>query len=142
MTRNAPEARLQMDVKTYLGWCLPSSIIWTANAAGVTLGKTKEARLRQGAKSKAMGVQKGWSDLQFLFPDGVTRFIELKTDVGTLRPEQRDFRDRCYAAERTLGFPIWSVCRSLEEVDSVLRSWGAEMKAHPFGGFRQTGEAA
>lgn len=134
---NRPEAALQTAVKTYLTWCLPPLIEWTANAAGTTLGANKVARLRQGGRSKAMGVRKGWPDLQFLFPDGVTRYIELKAGSG-LAPEQRDFRDRCYAAELTLGFPIWALCRSVDEVETALRAWGAEMKNHPFA----NGEAA
>lgn len=131
MTRDNPEARLQISVKEYLTWCLPASVEWTANAAGVTLGATKTARMRQGSKSKAMGVRRGWPDLQFLMPDGVTRYIELKVGTG-LSPEQREFRDRCYAAETLTGVCIWALCRSLEDVEATLRAWGVELKAHPF----------
>lgn len=121
MIRANPEARLQISVKQYLNVCLPSDIQWTASLTGVNLPPASRAR------AKAMGVRRGWPDLQFLFPDGVTRYIELKTKVGTLTPEQRDFRDRC--AEHG----IFAVCRSLDEVAETLQRWGARLRAHPFG---------
>lgn len=123
------EAALQIAVKQYLTLCLPDDVEWTASSAGVTLGASKAARMRQGAKAKAMGLRKGWPDLQFLFADGVTRFIELKTETGSLQPEQREFRDRCKAS----GRDIWAMCRSLNEVIATLSAWGVALKPHPFG---------
>lgn len=119
-----PERRLQISVKEYLGWCLPPSIEWTASAAG--------ARLSQRAANtmKATGVRRGWPDLQFLFPDGVTRYIELKAGAG-LSPEQRAFRDRCNAIRPDM----WALCRSVEDVAKTLHGWGAPLKAHPFRAF-------
>lgn len=125
MTRDNPEHRLQRGVREYLVIALPDTIEWTANAAGVTLGATKEARMRQGRKSKAAGVRRGWPDLQFLFPDGVTRYIELKAGSG-LSPEQREFRDRCEP------HGIWAKCCSVDEVAAQLMAWGVELRAHPF----------
>lgn len=119
--RAAPEAKLQIAVKEYLGWCLPDDVIWTASLAGH--GKmTMQAR----NKAKAMGLKAGWPDLQFLFADGVTRYIELKSDVGSLSPEQRAFRERAQPAG------VWALCRSVAEVETALRGWGAAMKNHPF----------
>jgi hypothetical protein len=119
MTRTNPEARLQIEVKQYLVVALPPSILWTASMAGV------HVHIRTATRAKSMGVQRGWPDLQFLFPDGVTRYIELKAG-STLSPEQKAFR--AFAAP--LG--IHAVCRSLPEVDAQLRAWGAPMRAHPF----------
>lgn len=120
---NAPEARLQIDVKRFLGIALapahtPGSIIWTASLAGH--GKLSMAARN---KAKAMGLQPGWPDLQFLFPDGVTRYVELKSATGSLTPEQRDFR------ARTERHNIFAVCRSVEEVETALRAWGARLRA-------------
>lgn len=118
--RANPEARLQIDVKQYLTLCLPDDIKWTASLTGTHLS------IRAATRAKAMGVRRGWPDLSFLFPDGVTRFIELKTATGSLSPEQRDFRD----AARPHG--VWAVCRSVDEVEVQLRLWGARLRNHPF----------
>lgn len=118
MRRAAPEAQLQMAVKQYLVYALPEDIYWTASLTGVHLGM--QARVR----AKAMGIRRGFPDLCFLFPDGVTRYIELKAGAG-LSPEQRDFRDRA----KPHG--IWALCRSVEEVADVLASWGAPLRARP-----------
>jgi len=120
MKRAQPEHKLQVQVRQYLMWCLPPSIEWTANAAGVFVSPTV------ANKMKAAGVRRGWPDLQFLFPDGVTRYIELKAPKGTLSAEQREFAARCKPHD------TWACCRSLGEVEAVLRGWGADMKPHPF----------
>jgi hypothetical protein len=117
--RAAPESRLQITVRQYLNLCLPADIQWTASLTGTYL--SPQARTR----AKAMGVRPGWPDLQFLFPDGVTRFIELKAG-SSLSPEQREFRDRA------MPHGIWAVCRSVDEVSATLRGWGALMRdVHP-----------
>lgn len=127
MKRRAnPEARLQIAVKQYLNLCLPDSVFWSASLTGTYL--TPRARER----AKAMGVRRGVPDFVFVFPDGVTRWIELKAPGGSLTPEQREFRDRF----APLG--IFAVCRSVDEVSAQLRAWGAPLRDHPFG----MGEAA
>lgn len=131
MKRANPEARLQTAVKEYLGWCLPPSIFWTASLTGTHL------TMQAAARAKAMGVRRGLPDLVFVFPDGVSRWIELKTPTGSLSPEQRVFRDLC----RDSGRDIWALARTVEEVAETLTRWGAPMKAHPFGMF-SVGEAA
>lgn len=85
---------------------------YTASLAGVNLdGKTR-------GRMKAAGVRKGWPDLQFACWDGITRFIELKSDDGALKPEQRLFRH--YAEPHG----IWALCRSVDEVVDQLTRWG------------------
>lgn len=121
--RANPEARLQISVKQYLTFCLPPEILWTASLAGH--GKLTMAARN---KAKAMGLKPGWPDLQFLFPDGITRYIELKSDTGRLQPEQVDFQARCKASGKT----IHAVCRSVDEVEVQLRLWGARLRNHPF----------
>lgn len=70
------------------------------------------------AKARALGLIKGSSDFVFVWPDG-GGWIELKTPTGSLSPEQRDFRDWCEAKGCH-----HAVCRSLEEVQQKLFSWG------------------
>jgi hypothetical protein len=123
--RAAPEAALQITVKQYLTICLGAEVEWTASLVGTFL--TPAARSR----AKAMGVRPGWPDLQFYFPDGATRYIELKAGAS-LSPEQRDFRDRAQPHGH------WALCRSVDEVAAQLRAWGAPLRDHPFG----VGEAA
>lgn len=123
-----PEATLQVRVNEYLKVVMPPAVLWTASLAGH--GKMSMAARN---KAKAMGLKPGWPDLQFLFPDGVTRYIELKSATGRLQPEQVEFAARC------ARHGIHAVCRSVEEVDAALRSWGAPLRNHPFVKF---GEAA
>jgi hypothetical protein len=117
-----PEHRLQVSIREYLTVALPTTIEWTANGAG------QKMTMFAATKAKSAGVRRGWPDLMFLFPDGVTRYIELKTDVGSLSPEQRAFRDRCAAAPADM----WALCRSIEDVAVVLTRWGVRLTAHPF----------
>lgn len=119
--RKNPEGALQVEVKEYLSVTMPRAIQWTASLAGH--GKLSMAARN---KSKAMGLRPGWPDLQFLFPDGVTRYIELKSQTGRLQPEQEDFQARC------APHGIHAVCRSLPEVVHQLRAWGAALGRHPF----------
>ena len=77
---------------------------------------------------------------QTVLPDGRVVFIELKSDVGSLEPEQRAFRD----AAKPHG--IWALCRSVDEVEAALRGWGVAMRNVPAGYFAAAdfnmGEAA
>ena len=120
--RSSPEATLQMNVRRYLLWCCPAwpeGPKWTSSLVGTNLG------IRARSKAKDMGVQRGWPDMQFLFPDGVTRYIELKAGAS-LSAEQREFRDAC------APHGIFAVCRSVDEVAAQLRTWGAPLRDHPF----------
>lgn len=115
----SPEHSLQMAVKEFLTFTLPDTIEWTASATG------RKMSIRAAKILRDAGVRRGWPDLQFLFPDGVTRYIELKTPVGSLTPEQRDFRDRC------APHGIFGVARSVDDVELILSGWGADLKALP-----------
>lgn len=121
MKRNNPEHALQCAVRQFLNLALPPAIDWTANAAGVPV------HIRTANMMKAAGVRRGWPDLQFLFPDGVTRYIELKAGAS-LSSEQRAFRHRC----QSIRSDIWAVCRSVDEVADTLRAWGARLRTTTF----------
>ena len=75
---------------------------------------------RTGAKLKLMGVLKGAPDLGFVLPDGRAAFVEIKTSVGRQKPEQKEFQRRVVNAGG-----LYAVCRSCDDVRSVLGSWGA-----------------
>ena len=77
------EAMMQKVVVKHIRQYFPKVIFTCAPAVA------KSAR--QGHDNKLMGYQKGWPDLFFALPkkgyNGL--FIELKTDRGTIQPEQR-----------------------------------------------------
>ena len=113
------EEALQRSVTTYLEWCLPETFRWTASLTGVNLNRQARGR------AKAAGVRRGWPDLAFLFPDGVTRYIELKAVHGSLSLDQRAFRDAATPHD------IWALCRSVEDVAERLLKWGAPLRGWP-----------
>jgi hypothetical protein len=115
--RANPEHRFQVQVRQFLLWALPGDVEWTASLTGVPLS------MKSRVKAKAAGVRRGWPDISLLCPDGITRFLELKSSVGSLSPEQRVFRDRC------APHGIFAVCRTLDEVEAALRGWGLKLRA-------------
>ena len=110
-----PEHELQVAVVAFLDVALPQSIAFTCSLAGVKLTKS------QAARAKAAGSRRGWPDLQFLFPDCITRYIELKAEGGRLTPEQKAFQARC------AGHNISAVCRSVRDVEEKLIDWCAPL---------------
>lgn len=130
MTRANPEHKLQVAVREYLEYALPKSMYWTASLTGTHL--SMQAR----AKAKAAGVRRGLPDFLFVFPDGVTRYIELKAKNGSLTPEQREFRDQF----GPLG--IFAVARSVDDVERALVEWKAPIRVRPAGWFGAPMETA
>jgi hypothetical protein len=108
----APEAALQRLIVRYLDAALPSDIWWSASMAGVKLSR------QQASKAKYQGLRKGAPDISLLFPDGVTRYIEVKAKGGRLTPEQALFINYANQSAR-----IAVVCRSLEDVEDTLLDW-------------------
>lgn len=107
-----PEHRFQVAVATYLTYALPAGYHFTANPAGM------RTTMNVAVKNKAAGVRRGWPDMQILFPTGVTRYIELKIDAD-LSKDQKDFRTACTVT----GRDIWSLARTIEEVEAALLRW-------------------
>lgn len=103
------EAGLQKRVAAMLRAYLPDDVWWTASLSGVTLTPAI------AGQAKASGMNRGAPDLSFIFPDGVTRYIELKSEDGTLSVEQK-------ALARTLVGDM-AVCRSVPEVRQRLAAW-------------------
>lgn len=118
--RANPEHTIQVRIHRFLKARLPPEILWTASMSGVKM--TPLVRM----KAKAAGLKRGFPDLQFLFPDGVTRYIEVKAPGGVLTPEQRDFCSACAPHN------IFTVCRSVVEVEAALIGWGVALHPDPF----------
>ena len=76
------------------------------------LGNSKNAI--DGARNKAMGLQKGRSDMVLYF-NGTATMIEFKTDNGEQSQAQKDWE----LAVRIQGFSYYIV-RSLQEFQSLI----------------------
>lgn len=68
----------------------------------------------EGNRMKAMGVVPGVSDLIYLTPQGPV-FIEMKTEVGTQSPAQKEFQ----AIVTGLGF-AYHICRNFYEFHQII----------------------
>jgi hypothetical protein len=89
--------------------------------AGVVVNHVPNGGGRSPAEAgrfKAEGVLAGWPDLQ-LGHAGVMRFLELKTEVGTLSRTQRHVHDLLRAA----GFEV-AVAHGLDAALAQLEAWG------------------
>lgn len=64
---------------------------------------------------KRTGQMPGVPDLVFLNIFGIAFFMEVKTRTGSLRKEQRDFREWCRANN-----VAWTLVRSLAEAEAFL----------------------
>lgn len=97
---------------------LPARIWWTVSLSGIRLPP------HIAAEAKRMGMERGAPDFSFVFPDGVTRYIDLKTEQGSLTLEQRQLR-------RRVGEDDFAVChvyataphRTWAEFKAVLDRW-------------------
>lgn len=125
-----PEQTLQIQVAKYLRYALRKPTMWTAFPAG---GGGK----KRGAFLKAMGLRAGWPDILVVHPTtcsaGVKHPIvvglELKAKKGSLSQNQRDVRDEFDHA----GCPFL-VCKSVDDVERLLRTFGVPLKGTVLGG--------
>ena len=69
----------------------------------------------EGNRMKAMGVVAGVSDLVYLQPGGMVKFIEMKTETGTQSPEQKKFQLLVIG----LGFE-YVICRAFEDFRAAV----------------------
>ena len=116
--RASPEHQLQVAVAQYLTFALRPPVLWTALDAGAGKMSKASAGLR-----KARGVKRGWPDILIIAPGNhfynvKVIAIELKSMKGSLSEAQKDVR--CDLAKCGGGY---AVCRSLDDVESVLKAW-------------------
>jgi hypothetical protein len=78
---------------------------------------------RVAMKLKDEGVKRGTPDLVVALPEGKVGWLEMKTDIGRLEQEQKDFRDKVIL----LGH-LWGMARSVHEAMVILTAWGAIRK--------------
>lgn len=108
------ELDLQKFTVSLLRFNAADRVIWFA----VPNGESRSART--GAKLKAMGVRPGVADMVIVLPRGVACFLELKAAGGRLSDRQKVFRTFC-----ELNGAPYAVASSPEEVERILREWGA-----------------
>ena len=113
--RANPEAVLQKSVAQFLRAALKPGVMWR-------MVENNPRSAIAGARAKARGVQRGTPDILLWCYDGFFA-IELKSKVGRQSPEQKDFQ---HEFESVGG--LYAVCRSLSEVEAVLRQWKLPMR--------------
>lgn len=112
-----PEDILQMQVMRYLRVVAPSLMVWHVPNGGYR-------NPREAKKLKDMGVLPGVADLCFLLPGGLSAFIELKVGKNPQTQSQKDF-----AVAAIANGAAYAVCRTLNEVDATLRTWGVPLRS-------------
>jgi hypothetical protein len=86
-------------------------------------------KMRVAIALKAEGVKPGTPDLFVALPAGRVAWLEMKTAVGSLSQEQKDFRDKVV----NLGHH-WGMARSVREALELLTQWDAlkpEYRVYP-----------
>lgn len=112
------EAILHQQVATYLTLAVRAPDFWTTFPAGGG-GKAR------GGQLKARGLKAGVPDVLLIHGGtGRAHWIELKTERGVVSPMQAEVG----AALLGAGSPV-AVCRSLDQVQDMLKHWGFELKA-------------
>lgn len=117
------ESALQAAICRYLDRALPLASWYCAIPNGSVLAGGAEQRARQMARLKATGLKPGAPDIAMCWNG---RFIgmEVKTDTGQLSDKQKDTSDAI-----TLAGGLWTVVRSVEDVQSFLDMIGVPLRA-------------
>jgi len=106
------EDEIQIAVIAHLEACAKPGVAWGHFANGGKRSKVEAARF------KAMGVVAGMPDLP-IFTGGITRMIEIKTEVGVLSGVQHD----AHTWLREAGIEVVT-CYGLDACLRQLAAWG------------------
>lgn len=115
--RQQPEEALQMQVVKFL------SLALAGNSEFFAVPNGGKRNFREAQRLKAAGVKAGVPDL-IVINDGCAIGIELKVGKNNLTEVQSAYHDRL----RRARCPV-SVCRSLDDVEAVLRAAGVPLRA-------------
>jgi len=108
------EHQIHAAVAQWLRAQHPRLLFWHSHQSG-------RLSVAEAMKAKRMGRRAGIPDFTFLLPPhGTAGFIELKAEGGRQSEPQLTFEIQARAAGAH-----YAVCRSLEEVEGTLMSWGA-----------------
>ena len=111
-----PEAALQKQIKLHLE---ARGFRVVASANGAVLAGTPKQRAMQMNALKAVGLQVGFPDLTVYGGGKRLGHLEIKLPGEYQSPKQID----CERWLTEMGHQ-YAVCRSVEDVDAVLKSWG------------------
>lgn len=109
------ETKVQRSILDWLARALPDAIVFAVPNGG------RRDRVT-GARLKAEGVRAGAPDM-VLAHRGITAFIEVKNDTGSLSKAQRQFRDECAAQ----AIP-YAVVRGSGDLQAFLTDIGIRTK--------------
>ena len=110
------EARIQAAIVEYVRTVAPQIVIFHVPNGGLR-ARSEAARL------KWVGTLAGVLDLVLLLPGGRVRFWEIKTSVGRLSADQREFIARLEA----LGHS-WATVRTIDDARIQLARLGVETR--------------
>lgn len=123
--RGNPEHDVQRAIVALLRVVIPAPVV--VHHAVNSVGMSGKRAAVQGGILKALGVHAGFSDL-IVLAQGRAVFLEVKSDKGTLRASQVQFRD----AVQAMGFP-WALVRSADEALAAIEAAGIETRAKALG---------
>jgi hypothetical protein len=111
------------DLETYNQIINPEAFMWFHIPNGQRAGGNATSRAIAGARDKRLGALRGVPDYCFHWSteDGTpwVGYLEAKTLIGTLSPEQKAFRAYCLKT----GVPF-DVFRTVQRGLQILQSWG------------------
>lgn len=111
-----PESELQRAIVPYLR----AKGFYVAHVPnGSKLAGNPRQRAMRGARLKAEGTVPGFPDLLVYHDNGRVGHIEVKAEGNYQQPAQK----ACQAELQTRGH-LYSVCRSMADVDETLIRWG------------------
>lgn len=110
------EEALHVAVVSFLRTTLPENCSW------FHVPNSLRTSYRNAARHKAMGMKAGVSDLVFCY-GGRHYEIELKKPGSYQTKKQKDWQAGIEAAGGK-----YAVCKSLEDVNRVLLSWGFKLR--------------
>jgi hypothetical protein len=111
------EAKVQGEVIAWIRRAAPHVIAFSIPLGGLLRSKAEGARLRW------LGALAGTPDLCVIAPGGRAFFIEVKSEVGRLSPEQRELHERLIRIETPVA-----IVRSLDDARRAFACWGIEMR--------------
>lgn len=113
------EHRIQVALIDYLAIALRPEL----EARAVPNGGFRHRRV--ASVLKAEGVRRGTPDIFVCLPAGKIAWLEMKSKIGVLSPEQKAFRDKVLALGHLHG-----VARSIDEALEHLTKWDALKPAY------------
>ena len=119
MARRDVEGPIHRSILHWLRLVLPGALIHhSANEINISGDRV----MREIGKAKALGMAKGWPDIEVLTADGPL-FLEVKAPGR----EPSEDQSAIHAKMRRLGYRV-AVVRGIEDVRAALAEWGVKTR--------------